>query len=254
MDRYRQLTSAYSALPNSGRAADGYNYTDEALQIFPRYNVVDAILNKVEELDSDDLPPVGTLTGLLVNAAYAAQTPFTRPREPVPDEAMAEERRLFAETVPRLAGQTDAVDGLPYRRTLSDVEGNRWLASVRERWGVVGHEWYPMLSSPVPDDVLVVRETGVWEGGGETATRAALAEMDVARVIELREDLVHREIDVDWFTPRYTAAGEGLWTDASVEWVAYASHESTLAFGGTIRCHLQAAWSGIDEWAWRGWE
>ena len=171
LDRYRELTSAYSALPNSGRAADGYNYTDEALQIFPRYNVVQAILIKVEELDSDDLPPVGKLTGLLVSAAYAAQSPFTRPRAPIPEQVMADERKLFADRVPRLAGETDSVAPLPYRRTLSDAEGDRWLASLQQRRGVVKHEWHPMLATPVPDDVLVLRQDGCSRGGGSSTRR-----------------------------------------------------------------------------------
>jgi hypothetical protein len=35
------------------------------------------------------------------------------------------------------------------------------------------------------------------------------------------------------FSPQYTGA-EGLWADARHDWVAYASHESTVAFGGAL--------------------
>jgi hypothetical protein len=255
IDRYRELTSAYSALTNSGRAAGGY--TETALQIFPRYNVVDAILIKVEELDSDDLPAVGELTRLLVEAAHEAQSPFTRPREvlgAIPGQVMADERRLFADRVAELACETDAIEALPYRRTLSDVEGDRWLDSLQQRWGVVNLEWYPMLDVPVPDEVLVLQQEGIFKGGGDAATRTALVEMCVGRVIELREDVAHREIDVDWFSPTYTASGEGLWTDESRAWIVYASHENTVAFGGSIRPYLLASWSGIDRWRWRGWQ
>jgi hypothetical protein len=251
MDRYRELTRAYLALPNSGRAADGYNYTDEALQMFPRYLVVEAILNKVEELDSDNLPAVEKLTGLLISAAYSAQSPSTRPRAPIPEQVMVEERKLFAERVLQLVGDTDAVVALPYRRTLAHGEGEQWLASLQQRWGVVNHEWYPMLDAPVPDDVLVLRQDGLVEGSGEAFIRAALSEMGVKRVLELREDLVHREIDLELLTPTFSISGEGLWTDESLAWIIYASHESTVAFGGSIREHLILAWSGIDQWRWR---
>ena len=127
---------------------------------------------KVEELDSDDLPPVGKLTGLLIKRAYAAQSPFTRPRTPIPEQVMADERKLFADRVPQLAGEQDSVAPIPYRRTLSDEEGERWLASLQQRWGVVKHEWHPMLATAVPDDVLVLRQDGLFQGGGEAAGRA----------------------------------------------------------------------------------
>jgi hypothetical protein len=252
IDRYRDLTTAYQALPNS-RPADGYHYTEEALEIFPRYNVVAAMLDHVEAIDSDHLPDVKTLTGLLVGAAYEAQSPYARAIGPIPKRVMADERKLFADQVPLLAREMDSPNLLPYRRTLSEAEGQHWLDSLRARWGVIRMEWYPMLPAPVPEDVLVLRQSAFSEGGGEAALQAALGEMGVSRVLELREDLIHREMAVEWFSPTFRSSGEGLWTDESVGWIAYASHESTVAFAGAIRAHLQSAWSDLDWWRWHGW-
>ena len=61
LDRFQELVDAYSQVPNSGRAADGFHYRDDAKDIYPRYNVLDAIRVEVECLDPDALPDLGAL-------------------------------------------------------------------------------------------------------------------------------------------------------------------------------------------------
>jgi hypothetical protein len=70
-------------------------------------------------------------------------------------------------------------------------------------------------------------------------------------VVELREYGAHYLLDVDLFAPRYTGA-EGVWTDETLDWLAYASHEGTVAFGGTLALALPRIWP-LDEWRWTGW-
>lgn len=251
INRYGELTRAYSSLPHSGRAADGYHYTDEAKRIFPRYQAVEVILVKIEELDSDALPPIDELKRLLVSAGNDTRMEFMERRGgPAEEQAIAEERRLFAEQVVQLAIAPGRVDALPYRRTLTDSEAENWLGSLQRQWGVVGHEWYPMLGTSVPEHVLVLRQEGLFDNGdGEGAVRSAVAELGVTRVIELREFPPSRMIDVASFTPSYNGA-EGLWTDDSLSWIAYASHHETVAFDGNIIPFLHASWPGIDRWKW----
>jgi hypothetical protein len=67
--------------------------------------------------------------------------------------------------------------------------------------------------------------------------REVLAERGADRILEFREfaERLSRdsEIDLSEFEPSYTSEGEGLWTTTpSLEWVTYASHESSLAVGG----------------------
>jgi hypothetical protein len=79
MERYDVLAHRYAALPNHGRAEDGYHYRPKAWRIFPRYNVVAAILEQVERLDPDRLPELSSLFDVLVRRP-------TRPshRSPIP--------------------------------------------------------------------------------------------------------------------------------------------------------------------------
>jgi hypothetical protein len=65
MDRYDELSGMYAQLPNQGRAADAFHYSSRVRRIFPRYNVVEAMLVEVERLDPDRLPtftPLRTLS------------------------------------------------------------------------------------------------------------------------------------------------------------------------------------------------
>jgi hypothetical protein len=36
-------------------------------------------------------------------------------------------------------------------------------------------------------------------------------------------------------------------------WIAYASHEGTVAFGGLLASALSATWRNLEEWRWSGW-
>jgi hypothetical protein len=256
IDRHEDLTKAYSQLPNSGRADDGYHYSDEAIQIYPRYNAADAILFAVEELDPDDLPAFDELTDILIEVCSLGETAFTRGRVKGSEQVIANERRLFVLKVEDLAARLPTPAPLPYRRTLSEAEAGRWASELQRTWGVVDRQWYPLLASPVPEDVTVLREEALWTDGGDAAAKAALNAIGLDRAIELREYRDHgpdRVVGRECFSPTYTGA-EGLWTDESVKWIAYASHEGTVAFGGAIRTALERLWPDIDRWRWSGWE
>lgn len=55
----------------------------------------------------------------------------------------------------------------------------------------------------------------------------------MSRVWELREleTDTNKEIDLALLEPVYTGA-EGYWTDASLDWLVYASHESSVTVAG----------------------
>ncbi|BCJ75197.1 hypothetical protein CS0771_47410 [Catellatospora sp. IY07-71] len=251
--RYEALWREYGRLPNDGRQADGYHYTTEAKRIFPRYNVVDAMLMEVERLDPDRLPGVDVVTNMMLAAAASADSPFTEPPyDQVQAEAMADERRLFAAKVQRWRAQPDfRIDPVPYRRVLTPEESPAWRTSLQQRWGMQNGWWHPLLSSSVPHDVLVLTEESMWEDDGVDQVRRVLRELARPRVVELREYGADYLLDVEIFAPRYTGS-EGLWTDEHHDWIAYASHEGTVAFGGVLAARLAATWPEADSWRWPG--
>ncbi|GGN04500.1 hypothetical protein GCM10011609_49740 [Lentzea pudingi] len=252
MSRNEKLHAEYAELPNDGRFLLGY--TKEAKQIYPRYNVVDAMLSEVERLDPDDLPSPDVVADALSTAAATAQSAFTTRLSRTEKKATAEERELFGEAIQVWSNDEDlAVEPLPYWRVLRDEEAEGWHHRLAERWDAQGTTWHPMIGGDVPAGVLVVSAAAVTEGPGTEKVRDALRDMGVHRVVELRE---HGDpgslIGLDAFEPTYTGA-EGIWTDETLDWVAYASHESSVAFGGTLAERLRTSWPDHADWGWAPW-
>lgn len=105
--------------------------------------------------------------------------------------------------------------------------------------------WHPLVAAPIPPDVLILVADAMWDEQG----RHALREMGDRRVYELREDRIDHLVDVELFAPRYDGC-EAVWCDDGLTWVAYASHEGTVAFGGELAAALRRTWAGIEQWRW----
>jgi hypothetical protein len=215
---------------------------------------VEAILIEVERLDQDRLPDVDTVAETLLAAAEGAQSPFTTPpHDEVEARALAEECRLFAVNAQRWHGRPDLhTDPIPYRRVLAPDESGLWRAELSRRWGVQNGYWHPLLGSSVPPDVLLLTGESMWEDDGVMWVRRVLRDLGRARVVELREYGADYLLDVGILAPRYTGA-EGLWSDLHHDWIAYASHEGTVAFGGILAAALLTTWPEVGDWRWPGW-
>ncbi|MET9231812.1 hypothetical protein [Lentzea sp. NPDC003310] len=251
MSRNQRLHAEYAELPDDGRR--GLGYTDEAKRIFPRYNVVAAVLLEVERLDPDDLPPVDRLATALATAASSAWSVFTTDLGAVEAEATAAERDLFRRAIRSWVAAGDlVVEPLPYRRVFGDEEVQDWRRRLEQRWGFARDQtlWHPLITETVPEDVLVVNADAMWDAGGFERVHEALTAMGLRRVVEIRE---HGDasclLDLDEFAPSYTGA-EGIWTDDTLDWIAYASHESSVAFGGTLAERLRTSWPDLADWDW----
>ncbi|WBB88190.1 hypothetical protein O7542_13870 [Micromonospora sp. WMMC264] len=233
MRRYDELNGVYAQLPNQGRAMDGYHYTREARRIFPRYNIIEAMLGQVERLDPERLPDFADLSAALLRAANDAQS-LINPQGKDEAEVIRDERQMFAAAIRGWTSESDIdVEPLGYRRVLTAEESSGWRQRLQERWGLQGLSWHPMLAAPLPDEVLVLQEAYMWDEQGVGRVRQVLQEAGGRRIAELREYGADYLVDVDLFAPRYTGA-EGVWSDNGLTWIAYASHEGTVAFGGLL--------------------
>ncbi|PWK84671.1 hypothetical protein C8D88_108287 [Lentzea atacamensis] len=120
--RNGKLYAEYAALPPERRRRLG-DHTDEEKRIFPRQNVVAAMLREIERLDPDDLPPPDRLAAL-ATAATTAQSVFTTDLGPIEAEAAAAERELFRRSIKSWPAAKDlVVEPLGYRRVLAT---RRW--------------------------------------------------------------------------------------------------------------------------------
>lgn len=258
IDRRTEWIEAYSSVPNQGRANDGYHYRDDAKNIFPRYNVLQAIRVEVERLDPDDLPELTAVADRLIHAGTHAQDLFTEgDHGDIERRAMDEERSAFVAWVHRtLQELPESVPSMPYRRTLTSDESARWKAGLEQRWGLESGGWWKLIVEPEDGDrVLLLEAETFWEGesaGRATAAvRAVLRALGVARIIELREYGPEYEVDLDLFDPAYNGA-EGLFTSDGLAWLVFASHEGVSAIGGSIVAPLKREWPEWSEARWQG--
>ena len=95
-EHFSRWAARYTELPNAGRDTDGYNYTKEALDTFPRYNVLNAIRVELDRIDPTTLVDLEGTRALIVDAGKNAEDDFTRnPIGPIDAAAMTDEREAF---------------------------------------------------------------------------------------------------------------------------------------------------------------
>jgi hypothetical protein len=240
----------YSDLAKAGRdrragSTGGWDYTDEALGTFPRYNVLAAILADIERFVPSDFASLAEARAMLEAAADAEDAMTRPPHRPVAHDAIAEERVLFRTYIASLkASELEQIQPLPFRRVLSDTEFRRHRERLSQRWGISESYWYPLTEGAPPADVVALKADLFDREVSLPALRALLRSRGIERFIELREYGSGYEADVELLEPVYNGA-EGYWTDNSGEWVIYASHENSVTLGGQwLIAGVAAAWPG----------
>lgn len=239
MDRYSRWATLYGELARGGRnRIDGFgDYTDAAYAIFPRYNVLQAVLDRIETLDPAALPDVDELRSLLFRAAMTASSDFTQDiGNPIHDSTLADERETLAQTFRSVSdAELAEVEHLFYRRVLSADEEQSWRETIARVWGAPDGYWYPLTSKTHPSlvalELIGVRDTL------PDRLRRFFAENAIERLIELRELDASSEIQADAATVAYFGS-EGFWTSPENQWIIYCSHEGTITFGGAIAAEI----------------
>jgi hypothetical protein len=253
-ERHTLTTARYSQLPNGGRQSDDYHYTDEAKNIFPRYNVIKAVIDSIEELDIDTLPPLQHLREDLELRTALGDSIFTEgTHDAAITSAQDDERAQLRELLNSIdPDKRDKIAPLPYRRVLSSTECDELYAQLRNRWGVRQKNWHPIIGPDVPESVLIVGEDAIWTLTNTQPGFIAswLRNIATSRIYELREFGPSAITDATEFVPTYNGA-EGFWFDSSLDWLAYASHEGSVSFDGTIRSSIETLWPESSSAPWQ---
>jgi len=84
--------------------------------------------------------------------------------------------------------------------------------------------------------------------------RRALRAHGIERIFELRESGDGIEISVE--SADFTYDGdEGFWSSGDFAWLVYASHESSITFGGLWLIEaMKAALPQFDRYIYKGWD
>lgn len=251
--QYAHWAERYAEIVRRGRdrKRDGYHYTPMALATFPRYNVLNAIRVELERIDPGELRDFEAAKTRVLRAGEMANDDFTRkPIAEIDQRASAEERAAFCGYVRGLSpADLGAVEPLPFRRVLAADESEVVWARLRERWQVSEHYWYPLADCTLPG-VAAFDAAAFSEGAPPDRLQGILERRGVWRVWEMREYGPEYELGVSLFDPHYNGA-EGYWSSGSLDWIVYASHESSVTVGGWLLEEVQALWPAWQAHLWR---
>lgn len=248
---YAQLVANDKAAVSS--PGGGWCHTADACDIFPRFDVLDAIRRDVECLLPTDFKSLDDERGILELAGFTAQSHFTNFTDPVAIAAAEDERQRFALFVRTLDEAHIAVQReLPLHRILGAPEHKDLHDRVAQRWG----NWYGGFRDREDSDLAVVtlHVEAMNDPESYHFLRTFLIERDVTRLFELREYGDGFEMDTELAGFTYNGA-EGFWTGDDFGWLVYASHESSITFGSAWLVEkMRTVVPEFERYIYKGWD
>lgn len=140
---------------------------------------------------------------------------------------------------------------MSFRRDLAEEECARLRASFVAQWG----EWYGGAVKGSVSQPFITLHTDLMESPGAYGVlRAVLTELGVSRVLQMREFGLCHEIELADAEFDYDGE-EGWWTSHGLAWMVYASHESSITFGGLpLIDALRTRLPDFHKYLYRGWD
>ncbi len=121
---------------------------------------------------------------------------------------------------------------------------------LQGRWQIPDGSWYPLAGCTL-FDVEAFKSEAFYEAIPHQRLQNILAARGLELVWELREYGPEYEEDVPLFEPFYNG-DEGYWSSGELDWIVYASHESSITVGGWLLQSLKAVWPSWQTQVWDG--
>jgi hypothetical protein len=213
----------------------GWTYSDEAYKTFPRYRIAKETQVEIERLVADSSGSLSELKTSLIDAAAKAQAKLEHEltnglaRKAIREEA--EDFTIYLETLTR----TDlaAVEPLPGRRVLNEDESKTIWQELKRTWHIEEGYWFPLKNGTIPPNILAFHTDYFQNIAGQELIRQELEKRHVSTVFLLHEfGDPEYEIDLGIFEPGYRDGGEQYSTSKQMDWMIYASHESSITVCG----------------------
>lgn len=239
----------YFELASSNNIRDDFDYTNEAYSIFPRYNVLNAILTEIEKTQPSEFSNFEEAKEYFCLAANQAENAFTKPpNNEIAIRVMNEERRKLSEFIAQLkTTDLEKVEPLFYRRVLSDNENQILRGKLKSIWKLDGY-WFP-LTDWKPQNTEAFQDKYFEAEFGSEKIRQILRNLGVQKVWELREGEINYEIDIS-AVKFYYHGEETFWFDKTFDWLIYVSHESSITFAGSILPEIKKNWTNWQNRLW----
>ncbi len=206
-----------------------YSYTDNDYNLFPRYNVITAILDGVEALTGNTVMTVAECKAALIEIGTSANSSFTTGEQNAIElQAMAEERDKFVDYIVYLDSEIIVKqEPLPYRRRLTKEESEKVRKALKNHWGFQGDYWDPLEKLSPQPTVFLSKEYITDKDYLQIISTIKKLASD--RLYEVVEDGRDAEIEFSSFHPD---CYETIYCDGTWQWIVYGSHEGTVTFGG----------------------
>lgn len=217
--------------------------------IYPHRLALEAILEEVERKSPVNFAAASEIVEwlLLVGQTAESFSTITPIHQTGSAKQMIDEERIkFCDALRQFIEKENwSVVPLPYRRTLDELESRIIWNRMIERWDISGECWYPLREVNVPDRMLAMSASVFLDGGRLQTLHLLLAAQGVDRVWEVWECVDDRatEIELALFKP-FCSFSEGYWTSENMDWLIYASHESSVTLAGDrLVAGVKSAWT-----------
>jgi hypothetical protein len=206
-----------------------YSYSNEDYNLFPRYNTLSAILDKVEMLVGKVYADLQECRKDLAAIGLSARSVFINDVENALEKAaIQDEREKFVNYVKSIPlGELGLVEPLPHRRRLKENEIRATRRELRNRWNFDGGFWNP-LEDKCSSEILFLSKDCIAKEDHQSIIDF-LCNNASSYLLEITEEGKDAEIDPKEFHPD---CYETIYCDYGYQWVIYGSHEGTVTFAG----------------------
>ncbi len=237
---------------------DRINEPDPPFSVWPRVALLDALLADIESVAPDQFSSLDALRNYLLLAGSTATSAATKQYSSLGTDLIDEERDRFRIYVEGLtAADLRNIAPLPSRRRLSDAESGHVWDALDQRWQTHGgKEWYP-LTKEEPPGVIAFQAASFHRALPDEYLRGLLGDHSIERCWELYEHGWVHEMAVELLSTHY-GHYEGMEcyaTAGEMDWLIYASHESSITVAGDwLIGAVKDAWPEWEQHLYTGWD
>jgi hypothetical protein len=213
----------------SGGSFPMYSEAGNDHHLFPRYQVLSAILGEVEALAGRSYADLNDCQEALAAAGLSANNLFTTGKSnETAYKAIQDERNKFIHFIRHIIPSAlEMVTPLSYRRRLREDEKKEVRQALLERWNYDGGRWNPLVDKCTSASLFLMKDNITRSDYQEITAFIRLHAL--ANLFEINEEGTDAEIGQSLFDPDCC---ETVYCDRHFDWIVYGSHEATLAFGG----------------------
>ncbi len=249
IDRARHWRVRYFAHINDKSEPPPYGF-------MPRAKLLDAVLTDIESVVPSDFATLDSLRDYLLLAGYTAQSTETKRYMSVAMDVMDDARERYGTYVRGLTpSKLLEIMPLPFRRVIGKKESARLWHGLDERWNTGGKfYWYPLKPGVMPLDVMAFQSAWFQVAVSNDTMRTILAANGIFRLWEFNEHGAIIEIDLMFLDVDYDG-DERYWTAGTMDWLLYASHESSITVAGNWLIEaVKAEWPEWESHLYTGYD